>query len=165
MDLTSIRNIEPRDLGSIVDIYNHYVLNTVVSFEESIVTTQEMMSRVEEIQAVGLPWLVVEENSQVLGFAYASKWKGRCAYRRSAETTIYLDRNTVGRGRGSALYGALILQLRELDYHTAIGGIALPNAASVALHQRIGFKQVALFQQVGFKHNRWVDVGYWQLML
>jgi len=101
----------------------------------------------------------------VVGFAYASKWKGRCAYRNSLETTIYLDPSVTRRGIGSSLYNALIQHVRSAGFHTVIGGVALPNEASVALHEKHGYRKVAHFEQVGFKHNRWVDVAYWQLLL
>ncbi|HEV7431928.1 MAG TPA: GNAT family N-acetyltransferase, partial [Steroidobacteraceae bacterium] len=93
---------------------------------------------------------------------YASRWKGRCAYRYSVESTVYLEPLAVGQGLGTALYSALFARLQELGCHVVIGGIALPNAASVALHEKFGMRQVAHFAQVGNKFGRWVDVGYWQ---
>jgi phosphinothricin acetyltransferase len=124
-----------------------------------------MAGRVSEAQAANLPWLVAAVDNDVLGYAYASKWKGRCAYRFAVESTVYLAAARKGQGIGKALYTALIDQLRANRLHTVIGGVALPNHASVMLHERMGFKKVAHFEQVGFKQNRWIDVGYWQLML
>jgi len=160
----TIRSAMPTDAHPIAEIYNHYVLNTVVSFEEQAVSTAEMKTRVEEIAAAQLPWLVAEIAGKVIGFAYASKWKGRCAYRKSVETTIYLRADNCERGTGTQLYQALIERVRELGYHTAIGGIALPNQRSVSLHEKLRFRKVAHFEQVGYKQDRWVDVAYWQLM-
>jgi phosphinothricin acetyltransferase len=124
-----------------------------------------MASRISEALSANLPWLVAVEGDVVAGYAYASKWKGRCAYRYAVESTVYLDAKHHGQGIGKTLYVALIDELRERSMHTVIGGIALPNPASIALHERLGFENVARFKQVGFKQDRWIDVGYWQLML
>ncbi len=159
-----IRPAITANAAAICAIYNHYVLHTTITFEESPVTPEDMESRIgETLQA--LPWLVWEHDETILGFAYASKWKGRCAYRHSAEVTVYLDPKSVGQGIGSRLYEALLTDLRQRNFHAAIGGIALPNAASIALHEHLGFHKVAHFEQVGWKFGRWIDVGYWQLLL
>ncbi len=160
-----IRPIETHDIEAITAIYNHYIEQTVITFEEQAVSCAEMASRVQEITSAALPWWVACEQDRVVGFAYASKWKGRCAYRFSVEATVYLAPDAVGRGHGKALYQHLFSLLREKSYHTVMGGIALPNAASVALHESLGFQQVAHFKEVGYKFNRWIDVGYWQLFL
>ncbi len=113
-----------------------------------------------------LPWLVAENDSGVVvGYAYASKWKGRCAYRHSAEVTVYLAPDAAAQGVGTRLYEALFSELRDRGIHTAIGGIALPNPPSVALHEKFGMKKVAHFAEVGHKFDRWIDVGYWQVVL
>ena len=124
-----------------------------------------MGERIAETTASHVPWLVVEEDGAVLGYAYASKWKGRCAYRHSVESTVYLDPSKTGQGIGKPLYAALINALRMQRMHAVIGGIALPNEASIALHERLGFEKVAHFRQVGFKQDRWIDVGYWERLL
>jgi L-amino acid N-acyltransferase YncA len=159
-----IRSATTADAEAICTIYNHYVLETSITFEEAAVTPGDMQSRICETLP-SLPWLVWEEGAVVLGFAYAGKWKGRCAYRHSAEVTVYLEPACTGRGIGSKLYEELLATLREHNFHAVIGGIALPNPASIALHERLGFRKVAHFEQVGWKHNRWIDVGYWQLLL
>jgi len=100
-----------------------------------------------------------------LGNAYARPWRPRAAYRHSAESSIYLAPGATGRGLGTLLYQALIADLRQRGRHCVIGGVALPNATSVALHEKLGFAKVAEFKQVGFKLGRWVDVAYWELML
>lgn len=157
-----IRSANRHDASAIARIYNHYVLNTTVSFEDRSVPDDEMARRVGEILDLSLPYLVLEDQQQLLGYAYASRWHGRRAYRFAVETSIYLDPLWCRKGLGKVLYLALLEQLAGLGLHTAIGCIALPNLASIALHERLGFQQVAKFSQVGFKFGQWVDVGYWQ---
>lgn len=163
-----MRDVTESDAAQICDIYNYYVLHTTITFEEEAVSADAMVLRIEEggeDGARGLPWLVWGEEEQVLGFCYASKWKGRCAYRHSVESTVYVHPDFLGRGIGLRLYEALLAELRLLGIHAVMGGIALPNEASVALHERLGFEKVAHFREVGRKFERWIDVGYWQLVL
>lgn len=161
----NIRSATGEDADSITSIYNHFVLTTSVSFEEAPVPAQEMARRIADVQAAGLPWLVAESDGVFAGYAYATKWRVRHGYRFSVETSVYLAPDSAGKGLGSALYRVLLDQLRAGGYHLAIGGIALPNDASVALHEKMGFEKVAHFKEVGFKFGRWTDVGYWQLRL
>jgi phosphinothricin acetyltransferase len=112
-----------------------------------------------------LPWLVAEENGEVIGYGYAAQWKARSAYRRSVEATVYMHPSSVGKGQGSALFGALLIELRRVQIHCVIGGVALPNPASIALLEKFGLRQVAHFREVGYKFGQWIDVGYWQLLL
>ncbi len=160
-----IRDAAAPDAVAMVSIYNHYVLNSTITFEEQAISAEEMGARIAEVTAAGLPWLVAARAGRIVGYAYASKWKGRCAYRFSVETTVYLEQNATGHGIGTKLYAALFERLRQAGMHAAIGGVALPNAASVALHEKCGMRKVAQFEQVGFKFNRWIDVGYWQRVL
>lgn len=162
---TIIRDACAADAHQIADIYNHYVSETVITFEETPVAANEMATRIAEVQSHGLPWLVAEVDGRLAGYSYASRWKARSAYRHSVETTIYLKAGLEGAGIGKALYSALFPPLQKRGIHAVIGGAALPNPASEALHQRLGFERVATFRQVGFKHGRWVDVAYWQLIL
>jgi L-amino acid N-acyltransferase YncA len=104
-------------------------------------------------------------HGKVVGYAYASKWKSRSAYRYAVESTVYLDPRFTGQGIGRHLYGSLIAELRQRSLHAVIGGIALPNPASIALHERMGFVKVAHFKEIGWKFNQWIDVGYWELIL
>jgi L-amino acid N-acyltransferase YncA len=164
MQLT-IRSAQAADAEVIAGIYNYYVHNTVITFEEQPVSAPVMAARMAEAQATPLPWLVADLAGAVVGYAYASRWKTRSAYRFSVETTIYLEHGREGQGIGTRLYSALLTDLRARDLRVAIGGAALPNEASVALHERLGFERVATFRQVGFKQDRWVDVAYWQLVL
>jgi phosphinothricin acetyltransferase len=133
-----------------------------VTFEEAPVSSADFVGRILEVQSASLPWLVAEHDGSVVGYAYASKWKGRAAYRFSVELTIYLDPAHGGAGIGSALYKAIFTILEDHGVHAIIGGIALPNDASVALHEKFGFRKVAHFREVGFKFGRWIDVGYWE---
>jgi phosphinothricin acetyltransferase len=163
--ILNIRNATGDDAASITSIYNHFVLTTSISFEEAPVPAQEMAQRIADVQAAGLPWLVAESDGVVAGYAYATKWRVRHAYRFSVETSVYLAPESAGKGLGTALYRELLDRLRAGGSHLAIGGIALPNEASVALHEKMGFEKVAHFEEVGFKFGCWTDVGYWQLKL
>lgn len=160
-----VRSASAADAEVMADIYNYYIRNTVITFEEEPVTAQTMAARVADVQNASLPWLVAELDDALVGYAYANKWKVRSAYRYSVETTIYLGHGHQGHGVGKRLYSELLSVLRAGGIHVAIGGAALPNEASVALHEKLGFERVATFRQVGFKHDRWVDVAYWQIVL
>jgi len=159
-----IRRVSPGDAAAIAAIYNHHVLETIVTFEETPVDEATMRGRIADIDG-SHGWLVAEVDGRVAGYAYASAWRTRSAYRRSVETTVYVAGDAVGRGLGTALYGALLPDLARRGFHCAMGGIALPNEASVALHERMGFAKVAHFREVGWKLGRWIDVGYWQRVL
>ena len=160
-----IRPATTRDAEAVARIYNHYIANTTITFEEQAITSPQMAERIGKVALASLPWLVAEHDGRVDGYAYATQWKERSAYRFSVEITVYLAPEAVGRGIGSALYEALFAELDKRGVHAAIGGIALPNPASVALHEKLGMKQVAHFEQVGFKFGQWLDVGYWQKTL
>ncbi|WP_332878506.1 arsinothricin resistance N-acetyltransferase ArsN1 family B [Massilia sp. S19_KUP03_FR1] len=160
-----LRPAQPDDAAAIAAIYNHYILTTSISFEETTVDAGEIARRMASVGDAGLPYLVAEDHGEVTGYAYATAWRVRPAYRNSVETSVYLAAGTHARGTGTALYRLLLAQLTERGYHLAIGGIAQPNPASVALHEKLGFEKVALFKEVGRKFGQWVDVGYWQRIL
>ena len=160
-----VRAAEPRDAGEVAGIYNHYVTQAVVTFEEEQVSADEFVRRMQEVRAASLPWVVAEMEGRVVGYAYARPWKERSGYRFSVEVAVYVDPELAGRGIGSGLYSRLFEDLEARGVHAVIGGIALPNEASVALHEKFGMRKVALFEQVGFKFGRWIDVGYWQRTL
>jgi L-amino acid N-acyltransferase YncA len=162
--LLLIRDARSDDAERLCAIYNYYVTQTTATFEEESVSIGEMRNRIAEITA-SWPWLVAEEEGRLVGYACAFAWKGRSAYRFSLEGSIYLDREHRGRGIGRRLYGDLIAVLRGRACHSLIGGIALPNDACIALHEKLGFVKVAQFKDVGYKFGRWIDVGYWQLVL
>lgn len=152
------------DAGLIASIYNHFVRSSIVTFEEEEVADAEMESRIEGVRSAGLPWYVATDAQMLLGYAYATPWRTRSAYRYSVEATVYVAPEHAGRGVGTALYRALMPALQQRGIHAALAGIALPNEGSVALHERFGFSQAAHLREVGFKMGRWVDVGYWQLV-
>ena len=101
----------------------------------------------------------------MVGYAYAGVWRTRAAYRQTVESTVYLEQGLISKGYGTLLYRALIEELRKKEFHVVLGGITLPNPASVALHEKMGFKKVAHFTEVGYKFNHWLDVGFWQLTI
>lgn len=164
-DVTTIRAAEPSDAAGIAAVYNHYVAQSIVTFEEEAVSDEEMARRIEDVRAESLPWLVAEESGGIVGYASSRKWRSRSAYRFSAEITIYVVPGHARRGIGSSLYSRLFPILQARGIHAVIGGIALPNDASVALHEKFGMRKVAHFSEVGFKFDRWIDVGYWQRTL
>jgi len=159
-----IRSALATDAQAMADIYNPFILGTTITFEEEAVTPQEMASRIG-IVLLALPWLVIEVQGTVAGYACATPWKTRSAYRRTVESAIYVAPSQAGQGLGTRLYEALLGELQQLGVHAVLGGIALPNEASVALHERLGFEKVGQLQQVGWKLQRWVDVGYWEKRL
>jgi phosphinothricin acetyltransferase len=160
-----IRDATFQDAAIIAEIYNPYILNTVITFEETPVTPEEIQTRIEAVKAPGYPYLVMEQNDLVIGYAYANLWRTRAAYRHTVETSIYLDQNSAGKGLGTVLYKELLGRLKTMDIHVILGGITLPNPVSVGLHEKLGFKKVAHFTQVGYKFGRWLDVGFWQLVI
>jgi L-amino acid N-acyltransferase YncA len=159
-----IRAATAADAGAIAAIYNHFVASTTITFEEEAVTVAEMASRIETVGAK-FPWYVVERDGEVMGYAYATPWRVRSAYRFSVETTVYVAPGHARQGIGKRLYASLIGALRRQGIQVAIGGIAQPNPASVALHESLGFEKVAHFKRVGCKFGQWIDVGYWELQL
>jgi L-amino acid N-acyltransferase YncA len=161
----TVRSALPEDALAVSEIYNHYVRTSTITFEEEPVSASEMAARIREIQSLSYPWLVAVAGTDVQGFAYGGKWKVRAAYRHSSEITVYVRAGLERSGVGSALYRQLLPALKDLGVHAAIGGVALPNDASVRLHEKFGFEKCAHFREVGFKFNRWVDVAYWELML
>ena len=159
-----IRPATSADAAAITAIYNHYILHTSVTFEEEAITAEEMAARIAEVQQA-YNWFVYVEGGKIVGYSYAGKWKSRCAYRYAVESTVYLDKDATGRGLGTKLYQVLIDDLRQRGIHSVIGGIALPNAGSVALHEKLGFRKIGQFKEVGWKFEQWIDVGYWELIL
>jgi L-amino acid N-acyltransferase YncA len=159
-----IRSCRPSDASQICEIYNHYVRETVVTFEEVPVTGVDMAERIRQV-IDRLPWVVWEQDASIIGYAYAVPWKTRSAYRFAVESTVYISAPFARRGIGTRLYRALIDDLQRRKVHCVIGGIALPNPASVAMHEKLGFVKVAEFTEVGWKFGQWIDVGYWEMIL
>ncbi len=159
-----VRPARFNDATEIASIYNYYIQNDIATFEEEIVGVSEMKRRMEQLLPK-MPWLVYETGGEILGYAYASYWNPRSAYKHSAESTVYLKNGSDGKGIGSLLYSELLALLRARNFRTVIGGISLPNVASERLHEKFGYEKVAHFKEVGFKFGRWIDVGYWQLQM
>ncbi len=157
-----IRTGTPADAPAIAHIYNHYIRHSIVTFEEQEITAEAITQRMATVAALSLPWLVAESAGEIVGYAYANSWRERVAYRYSVESSVYLAHDCTGRGFGRVLYRALLDELSQGEVHTVIGGISLPNPASIALHESLGFQKTAHFREVGYKFRQWIDVGYWQ---
>lgn len=159
-----IRRARQDDAAALAAIYTPYVERTWISFEEVPPSANDMLVKLlAGIQTY--PWLVEEHNGEVRGYAYGGVHRGRPAYRWSVETTIYLAEDARGQGLGKRLYTDLIATLKRQGFRSAFAGIALPNPASVALHERVGFTSFGVFSAVGFKLGAWRDVGWWRLGL
>jgi phosphinothricin acetyltransferase len=159
-----IRPVTPADAQALADIYNPYIRDTTITFEEVPVTAEDMAIRIAQVTERH-PWLVWEDGGRILGYAYSSVWRARAAYRHSTETAIYLAADQRGNGIGTRLYRALLDELRARGFHLALGGLALPNEASVRLHERLGFTKAGHMREAGRKFDRWIDVGFWELLL
>ncbi len=164
MSGTTIRLATAADLTTIAAITNHYIRTTTVHFATQPVSAQDLHDD-WHAQCDVYPWLVTEVAGTVLGYAKAGVFRSRAAYRWTTETGIYLDVDHCGQGLGEPLYRRLLGTLRAQGFHSAIGGIALPNPGSVRLHERLGFVPVGAIRRAGRKFDRWVDIGFWQLEL
>ncbi len=159
-----IRPAEPRDAEAIAAIYAPHVTDGVASFEATPPDAAEMLSRLLEI-TLKYPWLVAEKDGQVVGYAHASAHNTRAAYLWSVNVTVYISAAHHRAGVGRALYTVLFDLLRRQGFYNAFGGITLPNAGSVGLHEALGFRLVGVYEAVGYKFGAWRDVGWWHLAL
>ena len=159
----NIRKVTLEDAPQIREIYNYYIKNTHHTFETEPLSLEETIERINKVTAV-YPYLVAEEDGEILGYAHAGRFKLRQAYEHTCEVIIYVKNDAKKRGVGSGLYLELFDLLEEMDIHVMIAGIALPNDSSVKFHERLGFTKAAHFKEIGYKLGRWFDVGYWQLM-
>jgi L-amino acid N-acyltransferase YncA len=161
----TVRNADPeRDAEACAAIYAPHVEAGPTSFEERAPDAAELAGRMEATAATH-PWLVAEADGAVVGFAYACPHRSRPAYRWSVDVSVYVAADRQGEGHGHRLYGALFADLRERGFRVACAGITLPNEASVALHERLGFEPVGVYRGIGWKAGAWRDVGWWQLEL
>lgn len=160
----TIRNVNENDAEALSLIYNHYIENSVITFEEETVDASEMATRIRKV-AKEYPWLVWEDDGEVRGYAYASRWRERSAYRFACELTVYLHHEATGRGAGKKLYTRLIDELSSRGFHSLLGCVTLPNPASERLHAALGFEKVAHFHEAGYKFGRWLDVGYFEKLI
>jgi L-amino acid N-acyltransferase YncA len=160
-----IRDADPaRDAAACAAIYAPHVEGSAVSFEERAPDAAELAARIRRYGA-SHAWLVAEREGRVVGYAYATAFNERPAYRWSAGVSVYVAAEAQGDGVGRALYEALFARLRERGFRTACAGITLPNAASVGLHESLGFEQVGVNREIGWKEGAWRDVGWYQLEL
>jgi phosphinothricin acetyltransferase len=159
-----IRIVDDSDAPAITDLYRPIVESTAISFETEPPTEEEIRRRIRDLSA-RYPWLVYEVSGDLVGFAYASKHKVRAAYQWSVDVSTYVHPELRRRGIARSLYVSLFAILIEQGYFNAFAGIALPNPASVALHESMGFKPLGVFQNVGYKLGAWHSVGCWQLAL
>lgn len=158
MDSLSIRAARLEDAPAIAAIYAPIVRDTAISFEEEPPTEDEIARRIDASHA----WLVAERSGEIAGYVYAARFHPRAAYRWSAEVSIYVAAGARGAGVGKRLVTALLDRLRELGFVNAFAGTTLPNDASVALLESLGFRKIAHWDSVGFKLGAWHDVGWWQ---
>ena len=157
-----IRNVQIEDAQELLDIYNYYVVNTVITFDLEALSLDAFKEKITTVSA-DYPFIVYEENSEILGYAYGSKFRPKPAYNNTVESTVYLKHGTQGKQIGSKLYNELLFLLKQKNVHVVLGVLTLPNEASVKLHEKFGFKEVAHLKEVGLKFGEWQDVGFWQL--
>jgi len=162
--LNRIRIADADDVEGILAIYAPIVRDTAISFELEPPTPAQMRTRIESTLAQ-FPWLVCESDRGIDGYAYASRHRERAAYQWSADVSVYVTANRRGRGLGRGLYTPLLGMLQDLGYYSALAGIALPNPASVGLHEAMGFWPIGIYRNIGYKLGAWHDVGWWQLRL
>jgi L-amino acid N-acyltransferase YncA len=162
MEDARIRAATPSDAAAVAAIYNWYIANTVITFEVDPVSEDEMARRIAGVLA-NHEWLVLERAGELLGYAYAGRFRERAAYAKATESTIYLRHGLEGKRLGGPLYSELIRRTFARGYRHLIGAIALPNDPSVRLHERLGFVPAGRLARIGYKFDRWIDVGSWQL--
>ncbi len=165
MEPATIRTADPhRDAAACVAIYAPHVESGATSFEEAPPDPARFAERIAAVAAT-YPWLVAERDGEVVGYAYACPHRARPAYRWAVEVSVYVGAAESRRGHGRALYAELLERLRRQRFQIACAGITLPNEASVALHEAVGFAAVGVYRRIGWKDGAWRDVGWWQLEL
>jgi L-amino acid N-acyltransferase YncA len=165
MEPATIRTVDPDgDAAACAAIYAPHVESGATSFEEEPPDAARFAARIADVGATH-PWLVAERDGEVVGYSYACPHRARPAYRWAVEVSVYVAAQEHRRGYGRALYVALMERLRKQRFHVACAGITLPNEASVALHESLGFVPVGVYRRIGWKAGAWHDVGWWQLEL
>lgn len=158
-----IRPAEPADAEAIARLTNRFIEHTTIHFAIEAMSPEDV--RGEMAAASGrtpaYPWYTAELDGRFAGYAKAYTWRSRAAYARTAEVGVYVEEAARRRGVARALYRALLEELARLGYHLAVGGITLPNEASVRLHEACGFEHIGTFQECGWKFGAWRDVGFW----
>jgi L-amino acid N-acyltransferase YncA len=161
---TMIRFATRADAAAVAEIYGPFCEDSPITFETVRPTIEEIENRIRRILE-RFPWLVCENEDEVIGYAYAGPHRDRAAYRWCVDVAIYLSGNRRRQGFGTALYRVLFQLLRIQGYFQAYAGITLPNPASIRLHQHLGFEPVGVYKRVGFKAQAWHDVSWWALPL
>lgn len=157
----NIRKVKDDDIEKITEIYNWYILNTIITFEIEAISPLEMRNRVQD-KVEKYSWLVAELDQEIIGYAYYGAFHPRAAYSHTVESTIYLAQENTRKGFGKALYRELLKSAKAQGLRELIGLIALPNQGSTGLHQKLGFEEIGVLRKVGYKFDRYIDVGIWQ---
>ena len=161
---STIRDVRPDDARGILDIYGPVVAQSPTSFETETPSIKEMQQRIRRASE-RWPWIVMEGQDRLCGYAYATRFRSRAAYQNTAETTVYVHEQDRGQGVGRDLMQALLTRLRAIGLHRAIAGVTLPNPASIRLHESLGYQKVGVFHEIGRKFDAWHDVSFWELDL
>ena len=159
-----IELIQNADAPAVLNIYKHYVENTIVSFEYEVPSLDVFSERIKT-NTVSYPWLVCRHGDQLIGYAYGSTHRYRTAYQWSPESTIYLAPDFHSKGVGRILYETLFALLRLQGYFNVFAGVGLPNDKSVGFHRALGFEEIGIFKKVGYKLGNWHDTHWFQLAL
>ncbi len=157
----TVRAFTAADVAPANALTNWYIEHTAIHFADRPASDAEFEAY-WRTGADEYPWIAAEVAGRFAGYAKAARWRERAAYARTAESAIYIARDLQGTGVGRVLYGALLHDLQHRGFRTVVGGIALPNAPSVRLHEALGFRLVGVFRGVGCKFGQWHDVGFWQ---
>jgi len=167
MDDYAIRAATLDDLNGLTAIYNHYIVNTAITFDLKTLTPAERRGWFDDHRESGPHRLLVaaDGHGRCLGYASSSRWRPKAAYDTTVETSVYCHPDARGRGCGTALYAALFAALESEDVHTIVAGMSLPNPASLSLHQRFGFRPVGVFHAVGRKFDQFWDVAWFERSL
>jgi L-amino acid N-acyltransferase YncA len=159
-----IRQATIADAPAITAIYNWYITNTIITFEITAVSVEEISARIQD-KLDYYDWLVGEIDGQMVSYAYYGAFRPREAYHHTVESSIYLDQKFTGQGYGKALYQQLIESAGAHGFREMVGVIALPNPSSIALHEKLGFVDAGVLKGVGYKFGRYIDVATWQLTI
>ena len=162
--MITIRLAEKKDVKSILAIYQPFIENTPVSFEEIVPTVAQFWERIQKTLQ-DYPWLVCEINRDIAGYAYATAHRERASYRWTKEVSVYVHPDYIRCGIGCGLYTSLIELLKLQGVKNILAGITLPNKSSVAFHEKFGFSKIGVYRAVGFKLGRWHDVGWWEMKI
>lgn len=161
-----IRAVLPEDAQNLLDIYVPYVNDTWVTFETEVPSVREFGGRIEQFHfKQGFPFFVAELSGELVGYAYAHPFHERDAYRFTAETSVYVKQDLGRGGIGTALYNAVLGELKKKGFHSVMAILGYPNEASKSFHEKFGFLEVGRFIETGYKFDQWLDVGYFQKIL